>query len=94
MRVVFLQLLNNLKLILIGDYCYDIKENIFLILNEIEESHKKSNFSKFSVPKLVAVSKKQNEEKVIDALEAGHKYFRRKQSTRSSTKMGFENTTI
>ena len=36
----------------------NVKENIFLILNEIEESHKKSNFSKFSVPKLVAVKNK------------------------------------
>ena len=53
----------------------NVKENIFLILNEIEESHKKSNFSKFSVPKLVAVSKKQNEEKVIEALNSGQRYF-------------------
>lgn len=53
----------------------NVKENIFLILNEIEESHKKSNFSKFSVPKLVAVSKKQNEEKIIEALNSGQRYF-------------------
>jgi len=52
-----------------------IKDNIHLILNEIEESHKNSNFSKFAVPKLVAVSKKQDDYKVIEALEAGQKHF-------------------
>ena len=54
---------------------YPIKENIKIIKNQIEEAHKNSNFAKFPVPKLVAVSKKQNDTKVIEALEAGHKYF-------------------
>ena len=39
----------------------NIKENIRLILHEIEEVHKNSYFSKLEIPKLVAVSKKQNE---------------------------------
>ena len=54
---------------------YPIKENIKIIKNQIEEAHRNSNFAKFPVPKLVAVSKKQNDTKVIEALEAGHKYF-------------------
>ena len=54
---------------------YNIKENIDIIKTTIEDTHKNSNFAKCLPPKLVAVSKKQNEEKVIEALEAGHKYF-------------------
>ena len=54
---------------------YGIKENIKIIKSIIEDTHKNSNFAKFPPPKLVAVSKKQNEEKVIEALEAGQKYF-------------------
>ena len=54
---------------------YGIKENIEIIKNTIDDTHKKSNFAKCPLPKLVAVSKKQNEEKVIEALEAGQKYF-------------------
>jgi len=54
---------------------YNIKENIFKIKSSIEDIHKNSNFSKYPLPKLVAVSKKQNDDKVIEALEAGQKYF-------------------
>ena len=54
---------------------YNIKENINVIKDIIESSHKNSNFSKNPIPKLVAVSKKQNEEKVIEALEAGQTFF-------------------
>ena len=54
---------------------HNIKENIKIIKSIIEDTHKNSNFAKFPPPKLVAVSKKQNEEKVIEALEAGQKYF-------------------
>ena len=54
---------------------FKIKENINIIQNQIEDVHKNSNFAKYPVPKLVAVSKKQNDTKVIEALEAGHKYF-------------------
>ena len=54
---------------------FKIKENIKKIQNQIEDVHKNSNFAKYPVPKLVAVSKKQNDSRVIEALEAGHKYF-------------------
>ena len=54
---------------------YKIKQNIDIIKAAIYESHKKSNFSAMPAPKLIAVSKKQNEEKVIEALEAGQTYF-------------------
>ena len=54
---------------------YKIKENIDIIKAAIYESHKRSNFSALPAPKLIAVSKKQNEEKVIEALEAGQTYF-------------------
>lgn len=54
---------------------YEIKENIKIIKSTIEETHKNSNFAKHPLPQLVAVSKKQNEEKVIEALEAGQKCF-------------------
>ena len=54
---------------------HKIKENIEIIKSTIEDTHKNSNFAKCLLPKLVAVSKKQNEEKVIEALDAGHKYF-------------------
>ena len=54
---------------------YNIKENLNIIKDIIESSHKNSNFSKNPAPKLVAVSKKQNEEKVIEALEAGQTFF-------------------
>ena len=52
-----------------------IEENINIILEDIEEVHKNSYFSKSEVPKLVAVSKKQNENKVIEALNAGQTCF-------------------
>ena len=51
------------------------KENIRLILHEIKEVHKNSYFSKLEIPKLVAVSKKQNENKVIEALNVGQTCF-------------------
>ena len=54
---------------------YNIKENIDKIKSIIKDTHKNSNFEKYPLPNLVAVSKKQNEEKVIEALEAGQKYF-------------------
>jgi pyridoxal phosphate enzyme (YggS family) len=54
---------------------YNIKENIDIIKATIYDTHKNSNFAKYSPPKLIAVSKKQNDEKVIEALEAGQKYF-------------------
>ena len=53
----------------------NIKDNIKLILNEIKDVHTKSNFSNFSTPKLVAVSKNQDDNKIIEALGMGHKFF-------------------
>jgi len=52
-----------------------IRENIHLIKKQIQKSHKNSMFAKSPVPKLVAVSKKQEDYKVIEALEMGQKYF-------------------
>lgn len=52
-----------------------IENNIKSILNEISKLHNKSNFAKFPVPKLVAVSKKQNEQKILEALKTGQQYF-------------------
>ena len=54
---------------------YRIKESIDIIKNTIEDTHKNSNFAKCPLPKLVAVSKQQNDDKVIEALEAGQKNF-------------------
>lgn len=52
-----------------------IRENIDLIREQIQKTHKNSFFAKLPVPKLVAVSKKQEDYKVIEALEMGQKYF-------------------
>ena len=72
-------LLQQLMVFLILSYqetlLYNIKENIDKIKSIIKDTHKNSNFEKYPLPNLVAVSKKQNEEKVIEALEAGQKYF-------------------
>jgi len=52
-----------------------ISENINLIREQIQITHKNSFFAKLPVPKLVAVSKKQEDYKVIEALKMGQKYF-------------------
>jgi len=54
---------------------FGIEDNINLILHEICKSHKESNFAKLPVPKLVAVSKKQDDYKILEALKVGQKYF-------------------
>ena len=54
---------------------FGIEDNINLILHEILKSHKESNFAKLPVPKLVAVSKKQDDYKILEALKVGQKYF-------------------
>ena len=54
---------------------FGIEDNINLILHEIFKSHKESNFAKLPVPKLVAVSKKQDDYKILEALKVGQKYF-------------------
>ena len=53
----------------------NIKENIDFINEQIQKTHKNSFFAKLPVPKLVAVSKKQEDYKVIEALKMGQKYF-------------------
>jgi len=52
-----------------------IRKNIDFIKEQIDKTHKNSFFSKFPVPKLVAVSKKQEDYKVIEALKMGQKSF-------------------
>ena len=53
----------------------DIKKNLELLLNEINTYHLNSNFKKSSVPKLVAVSKKQDEYKIDIAIQIGQRIF-------------------
>ena len=52
-----------------------IRESIDLTKEQIQKTHENSFFAKLPVPKLVAVSKKQEDYKVIEALKMGHKYF-------------------
>ena len=52
-----------------------IENNINLILNEIYKTHKESGFAKLSTPKLVAVSKKQEDKKINEALKMGYRCF-------------------
>ena len=53
----------------------NIKNNIEFILSNIKKLHKKSFFSENKVPKLVAVSKKQQDYKVDEAIACGQKTF-------------------
>ena len=53
----------------------NIKKNFELILTKINEIHKASLFSKHKTPKLVAVSKKQDDYKIDEALASGQKIF-------------------
>ena len=53
----------------------DIKKNIEELLSNIEDTHKKSFFSGKKVPKLVAVSKKQEDHKIDQAIACGQKVF-------------------
>ena len=52
-----------------------IKENINSVLNEIEKTHKISKLLKFTNPKISCGFQKTNDQKVIEALKAGHKFF-------------------
>jgi len=52
-----------------------IEENINIISNEIQLAHKNSNFAKFPIPKLVAVSKQQDDYKILEALNMGQRVF-------------------
>ena len=53
----------------------NIQKNHKLILSKINEIHKASIFSKHKLPKLVAVSKKQEDYKIENALACGQKIF-------------------
>ena len=53
----------------------NIKENRDLLLTKIEKAHKNSFYSMYKVPKLVAVSKKQEDYKIDRAIECGQKIF-------------------
>ena len=53
----------------------NIQKNRELILSKIENIHKSSSFSKLKIPKLIAVSKKQEDYKIDEALACGQKNF-------------------
>ena len=53
----------------------NIKKNYELILTKINDIHKASSFSKHKLPKLVAVSKKQEDYRVDMILACGQKIF-------------------
>ena len=53
----------------------NIKENRDLLLSKIKRVHKSSFYSINKIPKLVAVSKKQDDYKIDKAIECGHKFF-------------------
>ena len=53
----------------------NIQKNRDLIINKIKDIHKNSSFSKFEIPTLIAVSKKQEDYKINDALLCGQKFF-------------------
>ena len=53
----------------------NIQKNRELILSRIKEIHNSSFFSKQKIPKLIAVSKKQEDYKVDQALACGQKIF-------------------
>ena len=52
-----------------------IKDKMNSILYEIKKAHKNSNFSSLPYPNLVAVSKKQSEERIDLAINLGQKSF-------------------
>ena len=54
---------------------FEVKNKILKVLDEIREAHKISNFQHLPTPKLVAVSKKQDDWKIEQALKMGHRYF-------------------
>ena len=53
----------------------DIKKNIELLLSNIKNIHKESSFSRNKAPRLVAVSKKQEDYKIDQAIANGQKIF-------------------
>ena len=61
--------------ILGGKLLENIEDNKKLILAQIQQAHKISVFSSLPFPKLVAVSKKQEEHKIEKAIKSGQKIF-------------------
>ena len=53
----------------------NIQKNRELILRNIQKAHKNSIFVNNNITKLVAVSKKQEEQKILQAIEAGQKIY-------------------
>ena len=53
----------------------DIFKNRQNLLKKIENCHKESFYSSSSLPNLIAVSKQQPDNKIQDALNAGHRIF-------------------
>ena len=53
----------------------NIQKNKDIIINKIKDAHKISFFSKSETPTLIAVSKKQEDYKINDALLCGQKHF-------------------
>ena len=53
----------------------NIQKNRELILRDIKKAHKNSIFVKTNLTKLVAVSKKQVEYKIFQAIESGQKVY-------------------
>ena len=52
-----------------------IEYNKNTILSKIQKAHKISNFANLSLPKLIAVSKKQNDNKIDEAIKLGQRFF-------------------
>ena len=60
----------------LGEFNLDnIKKNRDFLLSNIEITHRKSFFLNDKVPKLIAVSKKQEDYKIDQAIECGQKFF-------------------
>ena len=53
----------------------NIKENRDVILTKIKDIHKNSFFKNSVLPRLIAVSKKQEEYKIDDAIKIGQRFF-------------------
>ena len=53
----------------------NIEKNRIKILENITKSHSLSLYKDQDLPQLIAVSKKQSEERVIQALKCGHRIF-------------------
>ena len=53
----------------------NIKKNRDILLSNIASIHENSLFSNSKIPKLVAVSKKQEDYKIDKAIESGQKFF-------------------